>query len=174
MNHGTRQADTLSAAGRLGWLRLIRSEIVGPIAFHQLPNQFGTAGAALDAQPNLARRGGGRRMIRVYTTAAAAVELEAGATVGARPLPSCEVAYPPRLGALPKPPPLIYVLGDPPGWRSPLFPSSVRAMPRPPPFDTLGVWPEILAVPAWGLHPGWPVALIPRPMAVPWRAAPLP
>ena len=75
MNHGTRQADTLSAADRLGWLRLIRSEIVGPIAFHQLPNQFGTAGAALDAQPNLARRGGGRRMIRVYTTAAAAAEL---------------------------------------------------------------------------------------------------
>ena len=105
MNHGTRQADTLSVAGRLGWLRLIRSEIVGPIVFHQVPNQFGTVGAALDALPNLARRGGGgRRMISVYTTAAA---------VGARPRVSCEVAYPSRLGALSDPPPLIYVLGDP-------------------------------------------------------------
>ncbi len=52
MNHGTRQADTLSAAGRLDWLRLIRSENVGPIVFHQLLNQFGTAGAALDALPD--------------------------------------------------------------------------------------------------------------------------
>ena len=114
MNHGTRQAHTLSAAGRLDWLRLIRSENVGPIVFHQLLNQFGTAGAALDALPDLARRGGGgRRMIRVCTTAAAAAELEAAAAVGARPLARCEVAYPSRLGALPDPPPLIYVLGDP-------------------------------------------------------------
>ena len=52
-------------------------------------------------------------MIRVCTTAAAAAELEAAAAVGARPLASCEVAYPSRLGALPDPPPLIYVLGDP-------------------------------------------------------------
>ena len=94
----------MSAAGRLDWLRLIRSENVGPIVFHQLLNQFGTAGAALDALPDLARRGGGgRRMIRVCTPAAAAAELEAAAAVGARPLASCEVAYPSRLGALPDP-----------------------------------------------------------------------
>ncbi len=113
MNHGTRQTDTLSAAGRLDWLRLIRSENVGPIIFQQLLDQFGTAGAALDALPDLARRGGGGgRMIRVCTAAAAA-ELEAAAAIGARPLASCEAAYPPRLGALPDPLPLIYVLGDP-------------------------------------------------------------
>ena len=72
MNHGTRQTDTLSAAGRLDWLRLIRSENVGPIIFQQLLDQFGTAGAALDALPDLARRGGGGgRMIRVCTAATA-------------------------------------------------------------------------------------------------------
>ncbi|MDP6872694.1 MAG: DNA-processing protein DprA [Alphaproteobacteria bacterium] len=101
----------LTAASRLDWLRLIRSENVGPVVFQQLLARFGSAGAALRALPDLARRGG-RRRIKLCTAAVAEDELAAAAAVGARPLASCEAAYPPRLGALPDPPPLIYVLGD--------------------------------------------------------------
>ncbi|MFP6746955.1 MAG: DNA-processing protein DprA [Alphaproteobacteria bacterium] len=102
----------LTAAARLDWLRLIRSENVGPIVFQQLLTRFGSAGAALRALPDLARRGGRRGNIKLCSLAAAEAELEAAAAVGALPLASCEAAYPPRLGALPDPPPLIYVLGD--------------------------------------------------------------
>ncbi len=102
----------LTDAGRLDWLRLIRSENVGPIVFQQLLARHGAAGAALRALPELARRGGGGRAIKLCSEAAAAAELAAAAAVGARPLASCEAAYPARLGALPDPPPLIYVLGD--------------------------------------------------------------
>ncbi len=106
------QSDELTAAARLDWLRLIRSENVGPIVFQQLLTRFGSAGAALRALPDLARRGGGRRNIKLCSQAAAEAEFEAAAAIGARPVASCEAAYPPRLGALPDPPPLIYVLGD--------------------------------------------------------------
>ena len=45
---------------RLAWLRLYRSENVGPITFRQLINRFGGAEAALTALPELAARGGRR------------------------------------------------------------------------------------------------------------------
>ena len=50
--------QTLSADDRLDWLRLIRSDNVGPITFYQLLERFGTAGAALKGLPDLARQGG--------------------------------------------------------------------------------------------------------------------
>ena len=55
---------------RIDWLRLIRSESVGPRTFRALINRFGGAGAALDALPDLARRGG-RLMLKVATRAEA-------------------------------------------------------------------------------------------------------
>ncbi len=38
-------ARELPDAERLDWLRLIRSENVGPITFHQLLDRFGSAAA---------------------------------------------------------------------------------------------------------------------------------
>ena len=49
----------LSPSQRVSWLRLIRTDNVGPITFRTLINRFGSAEAALDALPHLARRGGG-------------------------------------------------------------------------------------------------------------------
>jgi DNA processing protein len=111
MGDGERGRGDLSAAARLDWLRLIRSENVGPVIFRQLLARYGSADAALQALPALARRGG-RRRIKLCTVAAAEDELAAAEAIGARPLASCEAAYPQRLGALADPPPLIYVLGD--------------------------------------------------------------
>ena len=112
MSNGTTVDGELTAAARLDWLRLIRSENVGPIIFQQLLTRYGSAGAALQALPDLARRGGRGRAMKLCSIDAAEDELAAAAAVGARPLASCEAAYPPRLAALPDPPPLIYILGD--------------------------------------------------------------
>jgi DNA processing protein len=43
----------LNRRQRLAWLRLIRSENVGPATFRKLVNEFGGAEAAIDALPML-------------------------------------------------------------------------------------------------------------------------
>ena len=48
----------LDDAQRLACLRLIRSENVGPVTFRELINHFGGAEPALEALPELSRRGG--------------------------------------------------------------------------------------------------------------------
>jgi predicted Rossmann fold nucleotide-binding protein DprA/Smf involved in DNA uptake len=48
----------LSRRQRLAWLRLVRSENVGPATFRALVNEFGGAEAAIAALPALSRRGG--------------------------------------------------------------------------------------------------------------------
>lgn len=103
----------LSGAERLDWLRLIRSENVGPITFAQLVARFGSAGAALDALPDLARRGGRRRPIKICPKAAAERELEAIARAGVRLVARCEPDYPSLLATLDDAPPLLMVLGHP-------------------------------------------------------------
>ena len=43
-------------------LRLIRSPNIGPVSCRQLMSRFGSAKAALDALPDVVRRGGGKQM----------------------------------------------------------------------------------------------------------------
>ncbi len=63
-----KSAARLSPHQRLSWLRLIRSENVGPTTFRALVNEFGGAEAAIAALPVLSRRGG-RAHIRLCTEA---------------------------------------------------------------------------------------------------------
>ncbi|HEX9790367.1 MAG TPA: DNA-processing protein DprA [Kiloniellales bacterium] len=103
----------LSQAERLAWLRLIRTENVGPITFRQLLRRFGSAGAALDALPDLARRGGRARPIRICPAAAARDEIGAIEALDARLLTLFEPDYPPALAALDDAPPVITCFGHP-------------------------------------------------------------
>lgn len=48
----------LSEKQRIAWLRLIRSDNVGPATFRQLINHCGSAENALTMLPELSRRGG--------------------------------------------------------------------------------------------------------------------
>src|SRR5260370_24674689 len=48
-------ARDLEPQERLDWLRLSRSEGVGPVTFYALLRRFGSAAAALDALPRLSR-----------------------------------------------------------------------------------------------------------------------
>jgi DNA processing protein len=97
----------LTDVERLDWLRLIRSENVGPITFFHLLRRFGTAAAALGAVPDLARRGGREQPIKICAKATAEREIAATASAGARLVAACEPDYPSALAAIDDPPPLI-------------------------------------------------------------------
>ena len=101
----------LSDAERLDWLRLARSENVGPITFLALLDRFGPPAAVLDALPALARRGGQRRPIKVCSRAAAERELEALAGLGGCMIALGEPAYPEPLAAIADPPAVLAVRG---------------------------------------------------------------
>jgi DNA processing protein len=101
----------LSDAQRLDWLRLIRSENVGPRTFRSLLNHFGGAGAALNALPDLARRGGASRAIKICPQADAQRELEAVRRRGVTFIALGEEHYPARLQAIDDAPPLLAVRG---------------------------------------------------------------
>jgi DNA processing protein len=102
----------LNPAERLDWLRLIRSDHVGPVTFFELLQRFGSATAALEALPDLARRGGGRHSLRIFPRADAERELLALDRFGARLVAWGEPGYPPALTAIEDAPPLISVKGD--------------------------------------------------------------
>lgn len=100
----------LSDRQRLDWLRLIRSEGIGPLSFRSLTNRFGGTAAALDALPDLAGRAG--RSIRICTALEAEREMEELGRLGGRFLALGEPDYPLPLQAIDSAPPLVAVLGQ--------------------------------------------------------------
>lgn len=96
---------------RLQWLRLIRSEGVGPRTFRGLVNHFGGAGAALDALPDLARSRG-RGSIKVASLADVEREMDAARRKGVRFVATGEGDYPRNLSAIDSAPPLIAIRGN--------------------------------------------------------------
>jgi DNA processing protein len=100
----------LSAQEKLDWLRLIRSDNVGPITFFRLLERFGSAAAALDALPGLARHGG--RQIKICPKSDAEREMAMGDRLDAGLYARGESGYPPLLAHIEDPPPLLYVLGN--------------------------------------------------------------
>lgn len=97
---------------RIAWLRLIRSDNVGPATFRDLINHFGSAEAALSMLPELSARGGATRSIRIATEAEAYRELEAVQRFGARFVGIGEPDYPQALRQIDGAPPLLAIKGD--------------------------------------------------------------
>lgn len=105
-------AQKLSEAEKCAWLRLIRSERVGPITFYKLLEQFGTAEAALKALPDLAKNGGAKRF-RLCTRPDAEAELERIEAAGATLIARSEPNYPRLLAHIEDAPPLLCARGHP-------------------------------------------------------------
>jgi DNA processing protein len=101
----------LSRRQRLAWLRLIRSENVGPATFRALVNEFGGAEAAIAALPALSRRGGRSHDIGLCTEAEAEAELSRADSLGITLVALGEPGYPPALAHVDAPPPLLYIKG---------------------------------------------------------------
>lgn len=106
------QGVHLTDEQRLDWLRLIRSQNVGPRTFRALINHFGGARAALEALPALARRGGSGGPPQIYSRDQAEREFEAAEKLDAAFIAVGEADYPPRLQTLDDAPPLLAVRGD--------------------------------------------------------------
>jgi len=96
---------------RLNWLRLIRSDNIGPATFRELINHFGGSAAALEALPEFSKRGGGRRTLKLSSLADAEAELKLAKKAGAMLIALGEPDYPAWLAAIDAPPPLIYAKG---------------------------------------------------------------
>lgn len=95
---------------RLAWLRLARTENVGPITFRKLLTRYGSAAAALDAIPEIAAHRG-KRNFKIYPMAAAEKEFAAVQKLGAHLLCWGDAEYPELLAQIEDAPPVITAMG---------------------------------------------------------------
>ncbi|MCP4822771.1 MAG: DNA-protecting protein DprA [Shimia sp.] len=105
------QIPPTTEEARLTRLRLLRSRRVGPTTYHRLMREHGSAEAALNALPDIARTAGVPR----YTPTSiddAKRELNDGRALGARPLFFEEADYPALLKEIPDAPPMLWCLGN--------------------------------------------------------------
>ncbi|KAB0570643.1 DNA-processing protein DprA [Brucella pituitosa] len=109
----------LSDRQRINWLRLIRTENIGPVAFRDLILFCGSAANAIERLPDLNIRGGGSRPVRVSSLDDAERELEAIEHMGARLVGMGEPDYPQQLKNCEAPPPLVTIKGDANVFRKP-------------------------------------------------------
>ncbi len=97
---------------RLAWLRLIRTENVGPVTFWRLLERYQSASAALDALPELAAQGGRKRPLVVPSQAQILEEVAGFAAAGVHLVAGSEPHYPQALRAVPDAPPVLAVRGQ--------------------------------------------------------------
>lgn len=102
----------LSDVERRDWLRLSQSENVGPITFHALIKRYGSAEKVIAALPDLSRKGGLSRPLRLYGVEAADGDMARAAAIGAHFVAFCEPDYPDLLRNIDSAPPIICIKGD--------------------------------------------------------------
>ncbi|MGL5115317.1 MAG: DNA-processing protein DprA [Beijerinckiaceae bacterium] len=103
----------LSETQLIDWLRLIRTEGIGPRTFYTLISRFGGAAEALQELPDLSRRKTGKS-VSIVSTESVAKELLAARRLGAAFIARGDPDYPKRLSAIDSAPPLIAVIGPHP------------------------------------------------------------
>jgi len=106
------QSVRLTDEQRIDWLRLIRSQNIGPRTFRSLVNHFGGARAALDALPSLAQRGGARGAVQICPREDAVRELALAHKLGVALVAWGEPDYPARLQMIDDAPPLLTIRGN--------------------------------------------------------------
>jgi DNA processing protein len=90
---------------------LCRTETIGPVTFYALLRRFGSARAALEMVPQLARRGERSKTVTPVGRAEGEAELVALQRLGARIVCWGEPTYPEGLAAIDDAPPILTVLG---------------------------------------------------------------
>lgn len=93
-------------------LQLIRSENVGPVTFFNLVSYYGSPAKALEALPELAKRGGRKKPLIACEQGKAQAELEAAEKHGAKLVAFGSEHYPALLQHCHDAPPLLMALGD--------------------------------------------------------------
>lgn len=103
----------LSQSEKIAWLRLIRTNNIGPVTFYNLMEMCGSAEAALERLPELSKRGGRKESLKAAEPKWIEKEGKALAKMGGRFITAACPDYPLVLGAIPDAPPVIAVLGNP-------------------------------------------------------------
>lgn len=98
---------------RLAWLRLIRTENVGPVSFHRLVDAYGSAAKALEKIPALAARGGRSKPLVIPSADIIEKEYEALRKIGGDIVTAADEHYPLALSALDDAPPVLSYIGNP-------------------------------------------------------------
>jgi len=104
----------------MDWLRLIRSSRVGPVTFLRLLRQFGSAGKALEALPDIASEAGVSKY-QMMPLEHVREEIRSAKALGARLIFLGTKDYPNQLLDLPDPPPALWSLGDPELLKRPII-----------------------------------------------------
>lgn len=102
----------LNEAERLNWLRLIRTDNIGPITFYQLIENFGSAGEALKALPELSKRGGRKKPLNAPPEKSIEQEYRALQKIGGSIITAMDESYPLALSATDDAPPVLSIRGD--------------------------------------------------------------
>ncbi len=97
---------------KLNWLRLCRTNAIGPITFFTLLERFESADEALKALPHLAKKGGNKNFNENYSLSDAEIEIENHLKIGADLIFFGDPEYPELLRHIPDPPPILSFLGD--------------------------------------------------------------
>ena len=96
---------------KINWIRLARSQNVGPATFFRLLNIFDNAQNALENIANYSTKGGKQKPITVYPIKKAEIELEQWSKINAQIIIFKDPLYPKLLKEIFDPPPLITVCG---------------------------------------------------------------
>lgn len=107
---GTAEKPGVSQEEVFARIRLLRSPNIGPVSYAQLLQRFGTAQAAIEGLPDLARRGG--RAYRAAPVERVEREIAEVRKAGARYLFHDSPDYPGMLGQIDSAPPILTVRGD--------------------------------------------------------------
>jgi len=161
----------LSEEQRLDWLRLIRTDNIGPRTFRDLVNHYGGARAALAALPALARRGGAAAPARICSSETAQAELKAARARGIDFVALGEPDYPPRLQMIDDTPPLLAVRGQLAVLMRPLV-AIIGSRNASPGLSSPSGWRVDWAKPVSARYPGWRAASTPPPIAPVSQPAP--
>lgn len=101
----------LPFAEKLAWLRLIRTENIGPISFYNMIDCYGSAEKALAALPALAARSGRKKPLTIPPAATTEKEYARLQKSGGDIICACEPDYPLALAATEDAPPVITIKG---------------------------------------------------------------
>ncbi|WP_375551878.1 DNA-processing protein DprA [Rhodophyticola porphyridii] len=108
---GFAPAPSRDGPDRLARLQLFRSRRVGPVTFQRLLSEHGSAQAALEALPEVARAAGVERYA-ICPEGVALAEMKAARRAGAAMLCLGDASYPPLLARTPDAPPVLWAMGD--------------------------------------------------------------
>lgn len=107
----TKQVSNIDLKEKMAWLRLMRTENVGPVTFYRLIEAYGSASKAIDALPELAKRGGRAKPLTAAPLAQIEKEYQALKKFGGDILCAGEADYPVSLAAIDDAPPVLTYTG---------------------------------------------------------------